>query len=174
MNTRLMTEKELRSQMRSAFTNIFPNRSTEGLEDAMSGSPGPRATDHQKKEWILEMAKMSLLAENHLDPASDQDSLQNAIAQIDEMVASINIEYTDEEFYQAVREKYGSRGVRQAKRDIERLDIYPNNQLSPEEQLLFRQLMMELFMDSKERAREKFTPKKYREKLSAPSSVCPG
>ena len=112
MNTRLMTEKELRSQMRSAFTNIFPNRSTEGLEDAMSGSPGPRATDHQKKEWILEMAKMSLLAEGRSFPAEDQQSLQNAVDRIDEMILSISTDYTDEEFYQAVREKYGSRAVR--------------------------------------------------------------
>ena len=162
MNTRLMTEKELRNQMRSAFTNIFPNRSTEGLEDAMSGSPGSRATDHQKKEWILEMAKMSLLAEDKSFPAADQQFLQNAVDRIDEMILSISTDYTDEEFYQAVREKYGSRAVRQAKKDIARLDPAPDEHLSPAGQRQFRHLIMEMWLDNKEWACEKFTPKKYR------------
>ena len=162
MNTRLMTEKELRSQMRSAFTAIFPNRSTAGLEDAMSGSPKPMATDHQKKEWILEMAKMSLLSEDKSSPAEDPQALQDTVDRINEMVTSISTDYTDEEFYQAVREKYGSRAVRQAKKDIARLGTSPDEHLSPEGQLQFRHIMMEMWLDSKEWAREKFTPKKYR------------
>ena len=67
--------------------------------------------------------------------------------------------YTDEEFYKAVREKYGSRGVRQAKKEFEKLDAQPSA-LPPEERLEHRHLMMEIWMDSKEQAK-KFTPKKY-------------
>ena len=162
MNTNLLTEKELRSQMSSIFTAIFPNRSTTGLEDAISGSPKPRATDRQKKEWILEKAKMALLAENKISPAEDPQELQNAVERIDEMVASISTDYTDEEFFQAIREKYGSRAVRQAKKHFARFDQTPDERLSPVEQLQFRHLMMEIWMDSEEEAREKYTPKKYR------------
>ena len=162
MNTKLLTEKELRSQMRGTFIAVFPNRSTDGLEAAMSGSPDPMATDYQKKEWLLEMAKMSLLAEDKSSPADDPQSLQNAVERIDEMVTSINTDYTDEEFYQAVREKYGSRGVRQAKKDIARLESSLDEHLSPAGQLQYRHLMMEMWLDSKEWAREKYTPKKYR------------
>lgn len=162
MNTKLLTERELRNQMRSTFAAVFPDRSTDGLEDAMSGSPKPMATDHQKKEWILEKAKMSLLAEDKIAPAKDPLALQNVVAQIDDMVASISIDYTDEDFYQAVREKYGSRAVQQAKRDIDKLDPSPDMHLSPAAHLQYRHLMMEMWMDGKESACEKYTPKKYR------------
>ena len=162
MNAKLYTENELRDQMRSIFTAVFPNRSTDGLENIMSGNPGEMISCHLKKELILETAKLVLCAENHLDPASDQDALQNAIERIDEMVISIGNDYTDEEFYQAVKEKYGSRGVRQAKKDIARHDPVIDDPLSPAGQLQYRHFMMETWLDSKEEARQKFTPKKYR------------
>ena len=162
MNAKLYTENELRDQMRSIFTAVFPNRSTDGLENIMSGFPKPMATVEQNKEWILEMAKMSLLAEDKSAPAGDPRGLQNAVERIDEMVISIGNDYTDEEFYQAVKEKYGSRGVRQAKKDIARHDPATDDPLSPAGQLQYRHFMMETWLDSKEEARQKFTPKKYR------------
>ena len=67
--------------------------------------------------------------------------------------------YTDEEFYKVVREKYGSRGVCQAKKEFEKFDAKPAA-LPPDEQLEYRHLMMDIWMDSKEQAK-KFTPKKY-------------
>jgi len=147
--------------MRSIFAAVFPDRSSNVLEQVISGMSEQRATEHEKLELLLEASKLVLCAENHLDPARDQVALQNAVAHINEMVISIGVDYSDEEFYQAVREKYGAKGVRDAKKYVENMDEQPS-ELSHDEQLEFRRLMMELWMDSKEEAREKYTPKKYR------------
>lgn len=65
---------------------------------------------------------------------------------------------TEEEFYAKVKEKYGSRGVRQAK---EVISAAPQEEPFDKNGLLAQAMMAAFFM-SKDKAREKFTPKKYR------------
>ena len=61
-----------------------------------------------------------------------------------------------------VKQKYGSRGKAQAKKIYEQTQaLFAGGQLSEEDTDAFRDLMMELFFETKEEAK-KFTPKKYR------------
>ena len=69
----------------------------------------------------------------------------------------------DEEFITEVYEKYGSRGARQAQDILEQASaMFAGGELSEDDQLAFVHEIQHLYLDSKERAREKFTPKKYR------------
>ena len=68
---------------------------------------------------------------------------------------------TDAEFLATAKERYGSHGLLQAKSMLEDLGK-KNPQISANELPSYRTLMMEMWLDSKESAREKFTLKKYR------------
>ena len=69
----------------------------------------------------------------------------------------------DEEFITEVYEKYGSRSVKQAQDILEQASaMFAGGELSEDDQLAFVHEIQRLYLDSKERAREKFTPKKYR------------
>ena len=149
MNIKLLTQNAVRDKMRSLFAALYPDRSSDEFERVITSSSDQALEYHQKKEWILEMAKMSLL-------------LQKAVADIDELITSRNSDYTDEEFYLAVREQFGSRGLREAKKEIARLDASPDERFTPLEAHQYQRLMMEIWIAAKEKAREKFTPKKYR------------
>lgn len=67
-----------------------------------------------------------------------------------------------DELLKRAKEKYGSRGMAQARAVYESAKgLYAGGRLNEDEQEAFRDLMMEIFFDSKEEAK-KFTPKKYR------------
>lgn len=67
-----------------------------------------------------------------------------------------------EEALGRAKEKYGSRGMAQARAVYESArGLYAGGRLSEEERDAFRDLMMELFFETKEEAK-KYTPKKYR------------
>ena len=69
----------------------------------------------------------------------------------------------DEEFLTEAGEKYGRRGQTQAQDILERTSaLFAGGELSDVDQLAFIHEIQRLYFDSKERAREKFTPKKYR------------
>lgn len=63
---------------------------------------------------------------------------------------------TDEEFISQIRSEFGYHGMRDAKRFLEE----PNVKNEKDERV--RTAMMLAFTSNKRRAREKFTPKKYR------------
>ncbi len=67
-----------------------------------------------------------------------------------------------EEVLAQAKEKYGSRGMAQARQVYESARaLYAGGRLNEEERDAFRDLMLEMFFDSKEEAK-KYTPKKYR------------
>ena len=68
-----------------------------------------------------------------------------------------------EEVLAQAKEKYGSRGMAQARQVYESARaLYAGGRLNEEERDAFRDLMLEMFFDSKEEAK-KYTPKKYRQ-----------
>ena len=67
-----------------------------------------------------------------------------------------------EEVLAQAKEKYGSRGMAQARAVYESAKaLYAGGRLNEDERDAFRDLMLEMFFDSKEEAK-KYTPKKYR------------
>lgn len=67
----------------------------------------------------------------------------------------------NEQFMEEVGEKYGRRGVLQAKDILEETaQLFAGGTLSPEDELAFITEMQRLYLDSKERAK-KFTNKRY-------------
>ncbi len=67
-----------------------------------------------------------------------------------------------EEVLAQAKEKYGSRGMAQARAVYESAKaLYAGGRLNEDEREAFRDLMLEMFFDSKEEA-QKYTPKKYR------------
>jgi len=69
----------------------------------------------------------------------------------------------DEEFLTTVAERYGKRGLDQASVILDQTAaLFAGGELSETDQIAFLHDMQRLFLDSKEKAREKFTPKKYR------------
>ena len=77
-----------------------------------------------------------------------------------------NINYfltEDEEFLTTAAERYGRRGLSQAQSILEETAaLFAGGELSEQDKLGFLHEMQAIFFDSTERAREKFTPKKYR------------
>lgn len=71
----------------------------------------------------------------------------------------------DEEFLTAAAESYGKKGQEQAALLLEQAGaLFAGGELSETDQLAFLHDMQALFLESKKIAREKFTPKKYRNK----------
>jgi len=69
----------------------------------------------------------------------------------------------DEEFLTSVAKHYGKRGLDQASVILDQTAaLFAGGELSEADQIAFEQDMKRLFLDSKEKAREKFTPKKHR------------
>ena len=69
----------------------------------------------------------------------------------------------DEEFLTEAAEKFGKRGLSQAMGILEQVDaMFAGGELSDEASEAFIQEVRELWLDSKRRAREKFTPHKFR------------
>ena len=69
----------------------------------------------------------------------------------------------DEEFDAQVSMKYGKRGEDQARGILEQTrELFAGGSLTPEDEIAFIHEIQQIFLDSKERAREKFTPKSRR------------
>ena len=69
----------------------------------------------------------------------------------------------DEEFITEAGERYGSRGAIQAQMLLEQASaLFAGGDLSEDDQLAFVHEIQQIYLDSKEIARAKFTPKKYR------------
>ena len=69
----------------------------------------------------------------------------------------------DEEFLTVAAERYGRRGLAQAQSILEETSaLFAGGELSEQDQIAFLHEMQAIFLDSKERARAKFTPIKYR------------
>lgn len=66
---------------------------------------------------------------------------------------------TDTEFLAVAKERYGSRGIQQAKSMLEDMGKKPS--IPVDDLPAYKSMMMEMWLDSKEEAK-KFTPKKYR------------
>ena len=69
----------------------------------------------------------------------------------------------DEEFMSGVREQYGRRGQLQAEEVFNQArELFAGGELSETDKQAFIAELQEIFLKSKKRAREKYTPKKYR------------
>jgi len=76
----------------------------------------------------------------------------------------------DEEFLTEAAEKFGKRGLAQAEVVLEQAAaLFAGGELSEEDQIAFLHEMQGLFLDSKKRAREKFTPLKFRKEQGTDS-----
>jgi len=79
---------------------------------------------------------------------------------------NVNVNYfltENEEFLTLAAESYGKRGQEQANHILEQASaLFAGGELSETDQLAFLHSMQALFLESKEIARQKFTPKKYR------------
>ena len=71
----------------------------------------------------------------------------------------------DEDFLTEAAEKFGKRGLAQAESILEQsAAMFAGGELSEEDEIAFMRELQGLFLDSKRRARDKFTPKKFRSK----------
>ena len=69
----------------------------------------------------------------------------------------------DEEFLTAAAESYGRKGQIQAQQILQQTAaLFAGGELSEKDQLAFQLEMQEIFFESKNIARKKYTPKKYR------------
>ena len=69
----------------------------------------------------------------------------------------------DEEFLTLAAQRYGNKGMTEAKEVLEQTAaLFAGGKLSDEDKLAFLHEMQAIYFDSKERARKKFTPKKHR------------
>lgn len=69
----------------------------------------------------------------------------------------------NEEFMTQVGEQYGRRGQVQAEKILTQTkELFAGGTLSEADQIAFLTEMQQIFLDSKKRAKEKYTPKKYR------------
>lgn len=148
---------------------------------------GPNATVGDKVKALRLSKKMTLTALSRASGLSDRairyienNERKPGVEAIKKLSAALEVgtDYfmDDEVFQQEVhkeellaqaKEKYGSRGMAQARRIYDDAQaIYAGGQLNEDEKDAFRDLMMEIFFDSKEEAK-KYIPKKYRNKEPA-------
>ncbi|HUM60279.1 MAG TPA: helix-turn-helix transcriptional regulator [Clostridia bacterium] len=144
---------------------------------------GPDATIGDKVKALRLSKKMTLTALSRASGLSDRairyienNERQPSIDAIKKLSAALEVGtdyFMDDDLFQQelhkedvlaqAKEKYGSRGMAQATRIYEDAQaIYAGGRLNEEERDAFRDMMMEIFFDSKEEAK-KYTPKKYRQ-----------
>ena len=69
----------------------------------------------------------------------------------------------DEEFLTLAAQRYGNKGMTEAKEVLEQTAaLFAGGKLSDDDKLAFLHEMQAIYFDSKERARKKFAPKKFR------------
>lgn len=143
---------------------------------------GPDATIGDKVKALRLSKKITLTALSRASGLSDRairyienNERQPSVDAIKKLSAALDVgtdyfmeddlfsqEIRKEELLAQAKERYGSRGMAQARAVYESAKgLYAGGRLNEEERDDFRDLMMEIFFDSKEEAK-KYTPKKYR------------
>ena len=143
---------------------------------------GPDATIGDKLRALRLSKKITLTALSRASGLSDRairyienNERQPSVDAIKKLSAALEVGtdfFMDDDLFQEeaqkdevltqAKEKYGSRGMAQARRVYESArGLYAGGRLNADEQAEFRDLMMELFFETKEEAK-KYTPKKYR------------
>lgn len=145
---------------------------------------GPEATIGDKVKALRLSKKITLTELSRASGLSDRairyienNERQPSVEAIKKLSAALEVEtgyFMDDDVFQEetakeeilarAKEKYGSHGMAQARRIYESArGLYAGGQLNEEERDEFRDLMMELFFETKEDAK-KYTPKKYKKK----------
>jgi len=144
---------------------------------------GPDATIGDKVKALRLSKKMTLTALSRASGLSDRairyienNERQPSVDAIKKLSSALEVgtdyfmdddlfqqELHKEEVLAQAKEKYGSRGMAQARAVYESAKaLYAGGRLNEDERDEFRDLMLEMFFDSKEEAK-KYTPKKYRQ-----------
>ena len=144
---------------------------------------GPDATIGDKVKALRLSKKMTLTALSRASGLSDRairyienNERQPTVDAIKKLSAALEVgtdyfmddglfqqELHKEEVLAQAKDKYGSRGMAQARMLYESAKgLYSGGKLDEDERDEFRDLMMEIFFETKEEAK-KYTPKKYRQ-----------
>ena len=148
---------------------------------------GPDATIGDKLKALRLSKKITLAALSRSSGLSDRairyienNERQPGIDAIKKLSAALDVStsyFMDDDLFQQevdkeevlaeAKEKYGSRGKAQAERIYQQTQaLFAGGQLSEEDRSAFRDLMIDLFFETKEEAK-KYTPKKFRSENSA-------
>lgn len=148
---------------------------------------GPDATIGDKLKALRLSKKITLAALSRSSGLSDRairyienNERQPGIDAIKKLSAALDVStsyFMDDDLFQEevdkeevlaeAKEKYGSRGKAQAERIYQQTQaLFAGGQLSAEDRSAFRDLMIDLFFETKEEAK-KYTPKKFRSENSA-------
>ena len=144
---------------------------------------GPDATIGDKLKALRLSRRMTLTALSRASGLSDRairyienNERQPGVDAVKKLSAALEVDsdyFMDDDLFRQelrkdevlaqAREKYGARGMAQARRIYESAKgLYAGGRLSEDERDTFRDLMMEIFFESKEEAK-KYIPRKYRE-----------
>lgn len=122
------------------------------------------------KEWSQEALAKMLGVSRRTVVAYEQGQSYPRHREVYEKLAeifSVDVNYLrteNEEFLEGVGQQYGRRGQMQAQEILEQSrGLFAGGTLSPEDEIAFIQEIQQVYLDSKRRAKQKFTPKKYRE-----------
>ena len=147
---------------------------------------GPDATIGDKLKALRLSKKITLAALSRSSGLSDRairyienNERQPGIDAIKKLSAALDVStsyFMDDDLFQEevdkeevlaeAKEKYGSRGKAQAERIYQQTQaLFAGGQLSEEDRSAFRDLMIDLFFETKEA--KKYTPKKFRSENSA-------
>lgn len=148
---------------------------------------GPDATIGDKLKALRLSKKITLAALSRSSGLSDRairyienNERQPGVDAIKKLSAALDVStsyFMDDDLFQEevdkeevlaeAKEKYGSRGKAQAERIYQQTQaLFAGGQLSEEDRSAFRDLMIDLFFETKEEAK-KYTPKKFRSENSA-------
>lgn len=148
---------------------------------------GPDATIGDKLKALRLSKKITLAALSRSSGLSDRairyienNERQPGIDAIKKLSAALDVStsyFMDDDLFQEevdkeevlaeAKEKYGSRGKAQAERIYQQTQaLFAGGQLSEADRSAFRDLMIDLFFETKEEAK-KYTPKKFRSENSA-------
>ena len=148
---------------------------------------GPDATIGDKLKALRLSKKITLAALSRSSGLSDRairyienNERQPGIDAIKKLSAALDVStsyFMDDDLFQEevdkeevlaeAKEKYGSRGKAQAERIYQQTQsLFEGGLLSEEDRSAFRDLMIDLFFETKEEAK-KYTPKKFRSENSA-------
>ena len=149
---------------------------------------GPDATIGDKLKALRLSKKITLAALSRSSGLSDRairyienNERQPGIDAIKKLSAALDVStsyFMDDDLFQEevdkeevlaeAKEKYGFRGKAQAERIYQQTQaLFAGGQLSEEDRSAFRDLMIDLFFETKEEAKKKYTPKKFRSENSA-------